>query len=158
MDKESESAYKSAIAPSQSGYAHMTSPTISPPKFDASKPWHVLSFKVDGGKLIVETKDSSGATGALEFNRDDLRLIQYISTSDLNDTVRKLYAEIRHTPERPFGQPPNKIIYLGELNKDEFSLLKPVLEQGGIDYVWYTRPRREKMIDLLPKTWGCQPK
>lgn len=127
------------------------------PVFNAQKPWHVSRFDFKAGKLIVLTTDSEGKTGQLEFNRDDVRLVQYISSADPKDTKRKLYVEVRPASRRLFyGQPSNRIIYLGEIDRKEFPVLKQELEEAHIDSVWYTTPRRETMTELLPKGWGPQ--
>lgn len=146
-----------SVRPQPSRNEEVVSPALPPPTFSADKPWHVSSFKIEAGKLLVETKDSGGVTGTLEFNCHDLRLIQYISSSDPKNNTRKLYAEVRRASQLLFGQPPNQIVYLGEITKDEFPALERELEKGHLDSVWYTTPRRERMTDLLPRAWGTQP-
>lgn len=121
----------------------------SPPKFDEKTPWRVLEFKVSGANVEVKVKDSDLRVGTLEFNHDQLKLIQYVG----HEHCRKLYAEIRRAPKGLFLGPPHQIVYLGDVEKNQFPELRAQLQASSIDWVWYPTPRREKVQNLLPRTW-----
>lgn len=130
----------------------MTTPTPLAPKFDASKPWHVSSFKVEAGKLCVETTDSSGTTGTLDFDVDALKLIQFVRSNGPTSPNHKLYAEVRLKAK--WIQHDHQITYLGDVNEIAvLQTLQTQLKNADIDWVWYPTPRKERINDLLPKAW-----
>jgi|GEM_PF-2436193 len=127
---------------------------LSPaPTFEENKPWHIESITVENGKVLVKILDSSNTEGTLEFDRAHLKLIQDVGSTD----IRKLYAEIRPGRKGLFLGPSHQIVYLGDIDKNDFPRIKKQLDSASIDYVWYPDPRTEKLSDLLPKAWKASP-
>jgi hypothetical protein len=126
------------------------------PTLKAEKPWRVLNFQVEAGKLTVQVQDSVNNPRTLEFDSNELKRIQYIGTRDLSDRTRKLYAELIAPTGLPFAQQPNKIVYLGQIDSGKFPELQKTLEKGNISWIRYTSPLRENVSSLLPTAWGRQ--